>query len=230
MTKDWVPDETSLAGAEHLDARYVATYDVKSGTDPAEDVRRLLELGLDDHSTVVDLGAGTGAFAEAVAPHCRRVVAVDVSRAMLDVVRAKRIANIEPVLAGFLTYEHGAGSADIVYSRNALHHLSDFWKAIALQRISDMLRPDGIFMLRDLVYAFDPLDADHTIEAWLDTAVDDASIGWTRSELATHVRNEHSTFDWLLRPMIERAGLRIDVAEVRPSKTYALYVCVKPVR
>ena len=43
--------------------------------DPAPDVDRLLELGLDGGATVVDLGAGTGAFTVAVAPRSARVVA-----------------------------------------------------------------------------------------------------------------------------------------------------------
>jgi len=38
--------------------------------------------------------------------------------------------NVEPVQAGFLTYQH-VGEADFVYSRFALHHLPDFWKAVA---------------------------------------------------------------------------------------------------
>jgi SAM-dependent methyltransferase len=225
--REWFPDETSGAGAEHLDALYVATYDQKSRTDPSEDVYRLLALGLDEDSTVVDIGAGTGAFAAAIARHCRRVVAVDVSPAMVDVLRSKPIANVESVLGGFLSYEHTGGPADAVYSRNTLHHLSDFWKVVALHRVRDMLRPGGVLLLRDLVYAFDPDETVDTIQAWLDGAVDDAATGWTRDELVTHIREEHSTFDWLLRPMLERVGFRIDGAEVSPSKTYGMYVCVK---
>ncbi len=41
--------------------------------------------------------------------------------------------------AGFLTYEHRAQPADIVYSRWALHHLSDFWKSVALRRMRSWL-------------------------------------------------------------------------------------------
>jgi len=60
------------------------------------------------------------------------------------------------VQAGFLSYEHEGNAADIVYSRNALHHLPDFWKAVALERIAGILKPDGTPRLRDLVFDFDP--------------------------------------------------------------------------
>ena len=55
-------------------------YDEKSPTDWSDDVATLQAFGVGLASTVVDLGAGTGAFARAIAPHVARVVAVDVSR------------------------------------------------------------------------------------------------------------------------------------------------------
>jgi predicted RNA methylase len=43
--------------------------------------------GLTPDSVVVDLGCGTGVFAIAVAPLCRQVIAVDVSPAMVALLR-----------------------------------------------------------------------------------------------------------------------------------------------
>jgi SAM-dependent methyltransferase len=132
--------------------------------------------------------------------------------------------NVECVEQGFLTYEHGGEPADFVYSRNALHHLPDFWKAIALERISGFLRPGGILRLRDLVFSFEPADATSAIEAWLAGAPEDPAAGWTRAELETHLREEYSTFSWLLEPTLARAGFEIRDAEYR-SGAYAAYVC-----
>jgi ubiquinone/menaquinone biosynthesis C-methylase UbiE len=225
----WFPDEVAHAGPEHLDPAYAAAYDRKAGFDPAEDVALLRRLGLDETATLVDLGAGTGALALAAASHCRRVVAVDVSPAMLDVTRteaARRgVTNVELVPAGFLTYEHRGDPADFVYSRNALHHLPDFWKAIALRRIGGFLRSGGVFILRDLVFSFDPGEAAGAIETWLAGAAEHSAAGWTRSELEAHIRDEHSTFTWLLEPMLERTGFEIRETEGRAS-AYAAYVCV----
>jgi SAM-dependent methyltransferase len=87
----------------------------------------------------VDLGAGTGLVAAAVAPYCRRVVAVEPSPAILAIARARSTA-IECPQAGFLTYAHEGERPQVVYSRNALHHLPDFWKAVALERICAVAR------------------------------------------------------------------------------------------
>lgn len=227
----WSLDELAYAGEEHLDPAYVTIYDRKSATDTTEDLEVLRAHGLDENSVIVDLGAGTGTFALAVAPLCRRVVAVDVSPAMLTYMRAQAeqhgISNLEVVHAGFLSYEHQGDPADVVYSRNALHHLPDFWKALALKRVAQMLRPAGILRLHDLVYDFNPDEAPQHIEAWLANARERPEDGWTRAELETHVREEHSTFSWLLEPLLERAGFEIREATYRPSKTYAAYTCLR---
>ncbi len=126
----WWLDERAHAGDEHLDATYVSGYDRKSGYDPAEDVEALRRHGLGPGSSVVDLGAGTGTFACAVAPWCGRVVAVDVSPAMVAALRERvaglvgqegGLANVRVVEAGFLSYEHDGGPVDFVFTRNALH-------------------------------------------------------------------------------------------------------------
>ncbi|MHB8646138.1 MAG: class I SAM-dependent methyltransferase, partial [Thermomicrobiales bacterium] len=210
---DWYIDELAHAGDEHLDPAYIATYDRKAGTDPTEDLALLRDLGMDASSLLLDLGAGTGTFALAAAPFCRRVVAVDVSPAMLTVIREKAerlgLRNVAIAHAGFLSYEHDGDPVDFVYSRNALHHLPDFWKALALARIAAMLRPGGVLLLRDLVYCFDPRDAGDVFAAWFAGAAPRPDAGRTGDELATHVREEFSTFSWLLEPMLERAGLTI---------------------
>lgn len=228
--RDWYPDELASAGPEHRDPAYVATYDRKAQTDPAEDVATLRALGLDERSTLIDLGAGTGTFACAVAPHCRRVVAIEVSPAMLAALEMRSrdlgLANLAIVRGGFLSYEHQGDPADFVYSRNALHHLPDFWKGIALARVAALLRSGGVLFLRDLVYDFDPAEAEGRIEPWLGRAPARPEDGWTRAELAEHLRDEYSTYSWLLEPLLERAGFAIrDVQRV--AGVFAAYTCVR---
>src|SRR5262245_8497331 len=228
---DWYPDELTYAGPEHLDPAYTATYDRKARTDWTGDLALLRGLGLGADSTLVDLGAGTGAFATAVAPLCRRVVAVEPSPAMLAVL-SERIAragltNVEAVRAGFLTYAHEGAPADFVYTRNALHQLPDLWKVVALERTAALLRRGGVLRLRDLVLSCEPAEVEGVVEAWLGAAPARPEEGWTRAELATHLRTEYSTFSWLLEPMLERVGLVIREVEHSPNRAFAAYTCVK---
>ncbi len=72
----WMLDEVASAGRENLDPDHVARYDAKEDAGAAGEVAFLQHLGLVEDATVIDLGAGTGQFTLAVAPHCARVVAV----------------------------------------------------------------------------------------------------------------------------------------------------------
>jgi len=227
----WFPDELASVGPEHLDTSYVATYDRKASTDWMSELDLLRQYELDERKTLIDLGAGTGLFAEAAAPFCKRVIAVDVSPAMVAMIRAHAdqagLVNLDVVQQGMLGYEHQGDPADFVYSRHVLHHLPEFWKVVALQRMAGMLKPGGVLRLRDLVYSFEPSEANDVIEGWLGRAAATPDVGWTRPELETHVREEYSTFTWLLEPALERCGFRIERVDDVGSKTYAAYVCVK---
>jgi SAM-dependent methyltransferase len=227
---DWMLDEIAHAGPEHLDASYVARYERKAAFDPAEDLATLRAHGLTSDWTVIDAGAGTGAFARAVAPLCRRVIAFDPSPAMTALLRAQvdkeRLANLTVVEAGFLSYEHAGAPVDLIFTRNALHQIPDFFKAIALTRLAQMVRPGGLVRIRDLVFDFEPNQAGRTLEEWFSGAVADPRHGYTRDEFIAHVRTEHSTYRWLFEPMLDQVGLSIVDVDYRKS-VYAAYTCVR---
>jgi len=230
--RTWVVDELAFAGRENLDAGHVARYDGKEDGAAAAELEALVAAGLSGDGTVIDMGAGTGQFTLAAAGSVGRVVAVDVSPVMLEHLRVKvrerGLENVECVAGGFLTYEHEGEPAELVYSRLALHHLPDFWKARALVRMADMLKPGGVLRLSDVVYGFEPAEAEDRLEQWMSAlASDDVEGGWTRAELEEHVRDEHSTFTWLLEPMIEKAGFTIEQADYSDDGIFAHYRCVK---
>lgn len=173
-------------------------------------------------------GGDPGQLALAAARSFGRVVAVDVSPAMLGRLRTKLsdagLGNVDVQSGGFLTYEHRGAKADVVYSRYALHHLPDFWKAVALERMHGFLVPGGVLRLWDVVYCFGPAEAGDRIEEWCATGSDTEEASWSRAELEEHVRDEHSTFSWLLEPMIERCGFRIEDAWHSPDRFFAKYI------
>jgi SAM-dependent methyltransferase len=127
---------------------------------------------------------------------------------------------------GFLSYQHAGSPADAVYTRNALHQLPDFWKAVALDCIGTMLRPGGVLRLHDLIYDFQPSEAHTVFQRWLDNAADDPARGYTRADFAEHIRTEHSTFRWLLEPMLAATGFEIVTADFSGS-VYGAYTCRK---
>lgn len=236
MDDSWRLDESAHAGAEHLDPDFVAGYDRKQGEVPdisaREDLAVFRGLGVGLDSTVIDLGAGTGRFVLTVAPHVRRVIAVDVSLPMLAQLHAQLAetglddGSVEVVNTGLLSYEHSAPAADAVHTRNALHQLPDAFKAIALSRIAQMLRPNGVLRLRDLVYDTTPDRFEELLDAWFAGAADDPARGYTAADLAEHVRTEHSTFTWLLEPMLNAAGFEVVDRDIRRG-VYATYTCLR---
>jgi ubiquinone/menaquinone biosynthesis C-methylase UbiE len=225
----WIFDELSHAGLEHLTPEQVAVYDAKARVDPAPEVALLQTLGLNAASTLLDMGAGTGEFALAAAQVCRQVIAVDVSPVMLAVLQQKikdrQVQNIQCVLGGFLSYAPAHPPVDVVYSRNALHHLPDFWKVQALRRLHGLLKPSGLLRLRDLVYSFPPDETEARITDWLDRAPTDVRDGFPRVELEAHLRDEYSTFSWLLEAMLGQTGFVVEQAQYSASGIFAEYVC-----
>ena len=229
MSPEWRIDERRHAGEEHLDPKEVARYDEKIPFDPSGELDLLSDLGLSEEDTLVDFGAGTGVMALAAAPHCGRVVAVDVSEPMLDHAREKartrtQDSNVEFVHDGFVGYEHEGEPAAFAFSKNALHHLPDFWKVEALKNVGATLESGGILRLRDLVYSFDPAESHDAIESWLDGM---AETTFTEAELQAHFREEFSTYDVLMERMLEEAGFEIVDAEYRDG-FYAAYTCRWP--
>ena len=113
-----------------------------------------------------------------------------------------------------------------VYTRNALHQLPDFWKAVALDRIARSMRPGGVLRLRDLIYDFAPAEAAGVFQGWFDHAASDPADGYTSTDYSEHIRTEFSTFRWLLEPMLAATGFEIVTADF-DRRLYGAYTCLK---
>ncbi len=99
--------------------------------------------------TVLDFGAGTGAFAIELARRRPdlRVIAYDEQPGMLDLLKAKpdaaRLKNLEPVLSD--RAEEMAGIADRILAINVLHEVGDD----ALAKMIGMLKTGGSILFID---------------------------------------------------------------------------------
>jgi hypothetical protein len=87
-------------------------------------------------------------------------------------------------------------------------------------------RPGGVLRLHDLVYDFQPSEADAVFQRWLEGAADDPARGYTAADYAVHIRSEYSTFRWLLEPMLVAAGFAIVTADFSGS-VFGAYTCRK---
>jgi ubiquinone/menaquinone biosynthesis C-methylase UbiE len=111
---------------------------------------------------VLDVAAGTGHVARALAPLARQVVAIDLTREILEQGRAQaERAGLDNVL-----FQEGDASAlpyldesfDLVVTRFSLHHLQD--PEIALAELVRVCRRGGRVGVADVVAGDDPLVAE----------------------------------------------------------------------
>jgi ubiquinone/menaquinone biosynthesis C-methylase UbiE len=227
--RPWLFDEFRLSPWDTREA--AEDYARNQGSDPAKERELLLRLGLSKGDTLIDLGCGAGPLTLAAAAICRRVIAVDISAAMLDAVRARAesmgLHNIEYVHAGFLTYEHTGEPIDMAVTRHVLHHLPDFWKVQALHRVAGLVRPGGTFYLQELVYSFEPGEAEAKIRAWIDRTGVESGPGFPRSFFEEHVRERYSTYSWLFESMLARTGFELREATYHETGAYAQYTCTR---
>jgi putative AdoMet-dependent methyltransferase len=229
----WQYDEMRHVGVDYADANVVAQYDedhkrFRDYEKSAEDI--ISALGLATEHTVIDMGCGTGAFVLHAAPRCKKVYAVDVSAAMLEYLKKKaaknNLKNIEYHQAGFLTYEHRDEPVDAIVSVAALHHLPDFWKLVGLSRVADMLKPGGSLCLLDVVYSFSVREYKDAFDQWVSST--EASLGKEfADETVIHIRDEYSTWDWILEGMLERSGFTIKEKRTLKAMPGTTYICIR---
>lgn len=228
---DWYYDDLQQVGIDFDDPTEVADYDDRQGNSPQAADDLIDRLGLAVSDVVADIGCGTGVFACAAAQRCRQVHAIDVSKAMLD--RASRragdmgLSNILFHHAGFLSFSIDDGSLDWITTTFALHHLPDFWKALALARIYRALKPGGRLYLKDVVFSCLPAEIPTAVERWARWMM--TNTGYSRDDVAVHVREEHSTLSWIMEGLIEEAGFQLASAH-HEREVYGEYLAEKPRR
>jgi putative AdoMet-dependent methyltransferase len=226
----WQYDEMKQIGKDYADPAEAEAYDARHGKirDIEKENRTILEkLRVRPEHVLMDIGTGTGAFALLAAKECAKVYAVDVSRAMLALAERKAaqrgLVNIVFRHGGFLTYSHDAPRVDAVVTSTALHHLPDFWKGVALKRLNGMLKPGGRLFLSDVV--FDHRNVYGNIVRFIG-AIEKAGGPAMREDVENHIRNEYSTYGWIMEGLLERAGFQVQEQELHQG-VVGRYLCRK---
>jgi 2-polyprenyl-3-methyl-5-hydroxy-6-metoxy-1,4-benzoquinol methylase len=228
LARDWYYNDRRQVGVDFAAEDQAASYDQKQ-RDSAERARATLkQLGVAPGWRVADIGCGTGILACEAAQMGAEVEAIDISPAMLkltEVHAADLGVTLKTQAAGFLSFDYTPDSFDLIVSERALHHLPDFWKAVALARVFNALKPGGQFFLRDVVFNCAPDGIERTVEEWSDFIL--KNHGYSRQEVATHVRDEHSTFGWVIEGMLKEARFNLISADYY-APVYGTYLAQKP--
>jgi SAM-dependent methyltransferase/catechol 2,3-dioxygenase-like lactoylglutathione lyase family enzyme len=186
-------------------AGYVTSEPHASGADLA----RLVELANPQPAEfALDVSTGGGHVALALAPHVGRIVASDLTPAMLAQARAfltaKDVTNAEYVIADAERLPFLDGAFDLVTVRIAPHHYAD--PALAVREMARVLRPGGRLVVVDNIAPDDPA---------LDATLDD----WERRRDPSHFRS-YTRAEW--RAFLAAASLRLTHEETgRKLVTFA---------
>ncbi len=231
MNPKWYYNEKQ-SGVDYLNPGIAREYDDQHQFRNFEEETQVIirRLNVKPGDTALEFGCGTGGITLNLAKYCQKVIGVDVSKEMLGILNEKaekqNIENIETHHAGFLTYNHEAScEVDKIISVLALHHLPDFWKSVALLKIAEILKPRGKLYLFDIVFTFPVQDHQRAIEGMIKNIRDLAGAPLA-SETKTHIRDEFSTYDWIMEGLLMKSGFSIDSVEVEGENLIS-YVCSK---
>jgi 2-polyprenyl-3-methyl-5-hydroxy-6-metoxy-1,4-benzoquinol methylase len=224
LARDWYYNQRRRFG---LDSAVASIHDRHDDNDLRARAA-LSALGVKPGWRVADIGCGNGVMACEAALMGAEVDAIDISPAMLALAeisaRDRKVA-IRTQSAGLLSFAYQPESYDLIVSEFALHHLPDFWKAVAMSRIFAALKPGANFYLRDIVFVRTPDGAERDVEEWAEFSI--TNHDFNRDSVVTHMRDEYSTFGWVIERMLGDAGFLLTSVDYH-APLHGTYLLQKP--
>jgi 2-polyprenyl-3-methyl-5-hydroxy-6-metoxy-1,4-benzoquinol methylase len=224
LARDWYYNERGRIG---LEPAVASIY----GSNDDGDLRAraaLNMLGVKKGWRIADIGCGNGVLATEAALMGAEVDAIDISPAMLalaEIYSRDRRAQVRIQSAGLLSFAYQPNSYDLIVSEFTLHHLPDFWKAVAMSRIFAALKPGANFYLRDIVFVSMPDGSERSVEQWAD--FNTKNHAFARDSVVTHMRDEYSTFGWVMERMLTEVGFTLLAADYH-APLHGTYLLQKP--
>jgi 2-polyprenyl-3-methyl-5-hydroxy-6-metoxy-1,4-benzoquinol methylase len=224
LARDWFYNERNRIG---LEPAVASIYDNHDDADLR--ARAALKmLGVQRGWRIADIGCGNGVLATEAALMGAQVDAIDISPAMLalaEIYARDRKAKVATQSAGLLSFSYQPESYDLIVSEFTLHHLPDFWKMVALSRIHRALKPGASFYLRDIVYVSTPDGSERDVEQWADFHI--KNHDFSRDSVVAHMRDEYSTFGWVMERMLTDVGFTLASADYH-APMHGTYILRKP--
>jgi len=224
LARDWYYNERNRMG---IGPAVASIYDSHDDADLR--ARAALKmLGVQRGWRIADIGCGNGVLATEAALMGAEVDAIDISPAMLalaEIYARDRKAPVRTQSAGLLSFAYRPESYDLIVSEFTLHHLPDFWKAVAMSRIYRALKPGATFYLRDIVYASMPDAVERDVDQWADFEIKNHDV--PRESVVTHMRDEYSTFGWVMERMLTDVGFTLVSADYH-APMHGTYLLRKP--
>lgn len=224
LARDWYYNQRRQIG---LDSAVASIYDRHDDSDLRARAA-LAMLGVKPGWRVADIGCGNGVLACEAALMGAEVDAIDISPAMLalaEIYARDRKVAIRTQSAGLLSFAYRPASYDLIVSEFTLHHLPDFWKSVALSRIFAALKPGANFYLRDIVFVRTPDGSERDVEEWAEFSI--TNHDFNRDSVVTHMRDEYSTFGWVIERMLCDAGFALTSVDYH-APLHGTYLLRKP--
>ncbi|HZR71581.1 class I SAM-dependent methyltransferase [Bradyrhizobium sp.] len=224
LARDWFYNQRRKVG---IDSAVASLFDRESDRDLRARAA-LVMLGVKKGWRVADIGCGNGLFACEAALMGAEVDAIDISPAMLALAQVEardRKVAIRTQSAGLLSFAYQPESYDLIVSEFTLHHLPDFWKAVAMSRIFTALKPGANFYLRDIVFVRTPDGTERDVDEWAEFSI--SNHDFNRDSVVTHMRDEYSTFGWVIERMLVEAGFELTSVDYH-APLHGTYLLRKP--
>jgi len=226
LARDWFYSERGRIGLDALVAARSAIYDHDDSGGRAR--ATLTKLGVQPGWRIADIGCGTGTLACEAAKMGAVVDAIDIAPAMLALAEIQahdsKVA-IKTQSAGLLSFAFEPETLDLIVSEFTLHHLPDFWKAVALSRMFRAVKPGGRLFLRDIVFVSAPDGTERGVEQWAEFNI--KNHDFARDSVVTHMRDEYSTFGWVMERMLTEVGFNLVSADYH-APLHGTYLLQKP--
>ena len=149
----------NIARQQRFWTRRAASWDHGAGNNPGlvKVVNQVLTSAAPSSGMhCLDLGCGSGQLTLGLAKEVADVHAVDVSQAMIDLLKENAatagIMNITGEATPIERLDIAEGTYDLVVTNYALHHLKDRDKAILAKRAFGWLRPGGRLVIGDMMF------------------------------------------------------------------------------